>query len=280
MEKRKVRTAVIPVAGKGTRFLPVTRAVPKELLPLVDTPTIHHIVLEAARAGIERIVLVTGKGKFGIEDYFDAEFPEPEMKNIKITTIRQPKPLGLGHAILCAQPIVQDQPFAVLLGDDVIDAEPSCTKQLLDIHYANGGEPVVGVMEVAASETNKYGIVGGENIEPNLMRVRSLIEKPQPDVAPSRLAIPGRYILTPDIFEILAQAKPSVGGEIQLTDSLQVLANRRPLFAFQYQGQRFDAGDRLGYIEANLHFALKRADFKGKLLQHMKGLLEKHAKDL
>lgn len=279
MEKRKVRTAVIPVAGRGTRFAPVTRAVPKELLPLVDTPTLHHIVLEAAQAGIERIVLVTGKGKSSIIDYFDAELQEPELRNVKVIAIRQPKALGLGHAILCAKPIVQDEPFAVLLGDDVIDASPSCTKQLLDVHYANNGAPVVGVMEVASSETNKYGIVGGETVSPKLMRVRKLIEKPEPDVAPSRFAIPGRYILTPEIFSILEKAKPSLNGEIQLTDSLQILADSRPLFSFQFSGQRFDAGDRFGYLQANIHYALKRADFREKLLCHMKTVVEQNAKD-
>jgi UTP--glucose-1-phosphate uridylyltransferase len=279
MEKRKVRSAVIPVAGKGTRFAPVTRAVPKELLPLVDTPTLQHIVMEAAASGIERIILVTGKGKSSIEDYFDFEFNEPELKNIKIITIRQPKPMGLGHAILCSQPLVGDEPFAVLLGDDIIEGQSPCTKQLLDIFYQNNA-PVVGVMEVAATETSKYGIVGGDAINPQLLRVKKLVEKPAPADAPSRLAIPGRYILTPDIFPILANAKPGLSGEIQLTDSLQTLAESRELYAYKFIGQRFDAGDKLGFIQANIHYALKRPELRPQLLRYMKQLINEHGKEL
>lgn len=276
MQKRKVRTAVIPVAGKGTRFLPVTRSVAKELLPLVDTPSIHHIVLEAANSGIEKIVLVTGKGKSSIEDYFDSDFTESVLNNIKIISIRQPKALGLGHAILCAKPVVEEESFAVLLGDDVIDADPPCTKQLLDIHYAKDGASVVGVMQVPVSETNKYGIVGGQKCGERLLKVDQLIEKPRADQAPSQLAIPGRYILNREIFSLLEKAKPSVGGEIQLTDSLFELAKMQEMYALEFLGERHDAGDKVGYIEANIHFALKREDLRPRLLEYMKKIVKKY----
>jgi UTP--glucose-1-phosphate uridylyltransferase len=258
----RIKTAVIPVAGRGTRFHPVTKAVAKELLPLVDTPILHHIVLEAARAGIERVVLITSKGKTSLEDYFDSDLGDPELKNIDIISIRQGVPRGLGHAVLCARPVVHDEPFAVLLGDDVIDSEVSVTKQLIDVFHQKGQSPVVGVMEVSEADTQKYGIVGGVSDGPQTWRLNKLVEKPSPGNAPSRLAIPGRYILTPDILEILAAATPTLNGEIQLTDALQKLCDKRPMYALQFQGQRFDAGDKFGYLEANLHFARKRPELK------------------
>jgi UTP--glucose-1-phosphate uridylyltransferase len=261
----EIKTAVIPVAGKGTRFYPVTKAVPKELLPLVDTPVLHHIIREAAAAGIERIVLVTAKGKTSLEDYFDLDHEEELLSKVKILTVRQGEAKGLGHAILCSRPIVGNEPFAVLLGDDVIDAKVSVTKQLVDASKRHGNAPVVGVMEVAKEATSKYGIVSGSAVDENTYLLDKLVEKPKPEEAPSRLAIPGRYILTPDIYDLLENAKPSVGGEIQLTDSLQALAKKRKMYAYKFEGERFDAGDKFGYLEANLHFALKRPELRDQV---------------
>jgi len=265
-----VRTAVIPVAGKGTRFRPVTKVVAKELLPLVDTPILHYIIQEAADAGIEKIVLVTCKGKNAIEDYFDNEISDQLFKKIKIVSIRQKNPNGLGHAIACARPAVGDEPFAVLLGDDVIDAKIPCTKQLVELHENKNAAPIVGVMEVTTENTSKYGIINGRSLGSNIFEVNALIEKPSAQEAPSRLAIPGRYILTPDIFDILEKTPPSVGGEIQLTDALNVLAQKRKLYALQFEGKRFDAGDRFGYLEANIHFALKRPELREQVLHLLK----------
>jgi UTP--glucose-1-phosphate uridylyltransferase len=258
----EIKTAVIPVAGRGTRFLPVTKVVAKELLPLVDTPILHHIVLEAARAGIQRIVLITSKGKTSLEDYFDSEMEDELLKKIDIISVRQGAPKGLGHAVLCAKPIVGNEPFAVLLGDDVIDSEVSVTRQLINVFQQQEGSPVVGVMEVADEDTAKYGIVGGKEIGKDTFLLDTLVEKPKTADAPSRLAIPGRYILTPDIFEIIENSKPGVGGEIQLTDALQTLAKKRKMYAYRFQGQRFDAGDKFGYMEANIHYALKRPELR------------------
>jgi len=261
----EIKTAVIPVAGRGTRFHPVTKVVAKELLPLVDTPIIHHIVLEAALAGINRIVLITGKGKTGLEDYFDSGLDDPILQKIDIISVRQGAPRGLGHAVMCARPIVGNEPFAVLLGDDVIDAEISVTKQLIDVYHKKNSSPVVGVMEVSNADTSKYGIVGGTPDESNTWLLNNLVEKPAPGKAPSNLAIPGRYILTPDIFPILETAAPGVNGEIQLTDALQTLAQKRKMYAYRFKGNRFDAGDKFGYLEANLYYAMKRPELKDRV---------------
>lgn len=272
-----IKTAVIPVAGRGTRFLPVTRVVAKELLPLVDTPILHHIVLEAARAGIQRIVLITSKGKTGLEDYFDTDHQDDDLlRKIDIISVRQSAPKGLGHAVLCARPIVGNEPFAVLLGDDVIDSTVSVTHQLIDIFRKYDSSPVVGVMEVKDEDTSKYGIVGGKTVGDRTLLLDKLVEKPRPEVAPSRLAIPGRYILTPDIFDFLESATPGLQGEIQLTDALQALAKKRKMYAYQFEGQRFDAGDKFGYLEANLHFAMKRPEIRDRA----KKLILKLAKEL
>jgi UTP--glucose-1-phosphate uridylyltransferase len=271
----EIKTAVIPVAGRGTRFYPVTKVVAKELLPLVDTPILHHIVLEAARAGIQRIVLITSKGKTSLEDYFDSDLDDELLKKIDIISVRQGSPKGLGHAVLCAKPIVANEPFAVLLGDDVIDSDVSVTKQLIDTFRRYDGSPVVGVMEVAAEDTSKYGIVHGREAGKNTWLLDTLVEKPQPEKAPSRLAIPGRYILTPDIFPLLETSQTGVGGEIQLTDSLQALAKKRKMYAYKFTGTRFDAGDKFGYLEANLHYALKRPE----LQERTRNLVLRLAKD-
>ena len=273
----RIRTAVIPVAGKGTRFQPVTKAVAKELLPLVDTPTLHHIVLEAANSGIEKIVLVTSKGKSSIEDYFDSDLNDEILKKIQIVSIRQKNPRGLGHAVLTAKPLVENEPFAVLLGDDVIvNKGRPCIGQLMDVFEKRNGSPVVGIMEVPASETHKYGIVSGQRVDDHTILLDKLVEKPAANQAPSQFAIPGRYILTPDIFPILENAQPGAGGEIQLTDALQALAQKRELFAFQFQGRRFDAGDRFGYLEANIYFALHREDTR----ESTEKLIKRLAKEL
>jgi UTP--glucose-1-phosphate uridylyltransferase len=260
----EIKTAVIPVAGRGTRFHPVTKVVAKELLPLVDTPILHHIVLEAARAGIQRIVLITSKGKTGLEDYFDSDLDDDLLRKIDIISVRQGAPKGLGHAVLCAKPIVGNEPFAVLLGDDVIDSEVSVTKQLIETFQRHENSPVVGVMEVADEDTSKYGIVGGKEVSKDTFLLDTLVEKPKTEDAPSRLAIPGRYILTPDIFPLLESSKTGVGGEIQLTDSLQALAKKRKMYAYRFKGQRFDAGDKFGYMEANLHYAMKRPEIRDR----------------
>jgi UTP--glucose-1-phosphate uridylyltransferase len=271
----QIKTAVIPVAGRGTRFLPVTRVVAKELLPLVDTPIIHHIVLEAARAGIERIVLITSKGKTGLVDYFDNEQIENELlRKIDIISVRQTAPKGLGHAVLCARPIVGNEPFALLLGDDVIDSDVSVTQQLIEASRRHENSPVVGVMEVPQEDTSKYGIVGGKEVAKGTLLLDKLVEKPHPSVAPSRLAIPGRYVLTPDIFDFLQNAQPGVQGEIQLTDSLQALAKKRKMYAYQFEGERFDAGDKFGYLQANLHYALKRPELRDRTLNLMRTLIQ------
>lgn len=271
----EIKTAVIPVAGRGTRFHPVTKVVAKELLPLVDTPILHHIVLEAARAGIERVVLITSKGKTGLEDYFDTEQDDELLRKIDIISVRQGAPRGLGHAIHCAKPIVGNEPFAVLLGDDVIDADISVTKQLIDVFHRYDDAPVVGVMEVSAEDTAKYGIVSGKQLDDRTMHLDTLVEKPKAGAAPSRWAIPGRYILTPDIFDFLGRAAPGVGGEIQLTDSLQALAKKRSMYAYRFNGRRFDAGDKFGYLEANLHYAMKRPE----LADRVKTLVAQLAKE-
>lgn len=271
----RIKTAVIPVAGRGTRFHPVTKVVAKELLPLVDTPILHHIVLEAAQAGIERIVLITSKGKTGLEDYFDTEQDDELLRKIDIISVRQGSPKGLGHAVLCAKPIVGNEPFAVLLGDDVIDAKESVTAQLIRTFDAQGGAPVVGVMNVSDEDVSKYGIVGGQSIDARTWLLDRLVEKPAVAQAPSRLAIPGRYILTPDIFPLLETSKTGVNGEIQLTDSLQALARQRKMFAYLFEGQRFDAGDKFGYLEANLHYAAKRPELR----ERVQRLIQRLAKE-
>lgn len=272
----EIKTAVIPVAGRGTRFHPVTKVVAKELLPLVDTPILHHIVLEAARAGIQRIVLITSKGKTSLEDYFDSDLDDELLRKIDIISVRQGAPKGLGHAVLCAKPIVGNEPFAVLLGDDVIDSEVSVTKQLIDAFQRHENSPVVGVMEVADEDTSKYGIVGGQEAGKDTWLLDTLVEKPKTEDAPSRLAIPGRYVLTPDIFPLLENSKTGVGGEIQLTDALQALAKKRKMYAYRFKGQRFDAGDKFGYMEANLHYAMKRPEIR----ERARKLILKLAKEI
>lgn len=286
----RIRKAVIPAAGLGTRFLPVTKAVPKELLPIVDIPMIQFIIEEAVGAGAEEILLITSPLKKLVEEYFGRN-PELErhleksgkkeqveaLKKIsnlcKITPIFQDQPLGLGHAVGCAERAVGNEPFAVILPDDMIDAQIPCTRQLADISEREGLS-VIGVMEVPEKEVSKYGIVGGKSLGPKLTRVEKVVEKPDPAQAPSRLAIPGRYVLDPEIFSCLKEVKPGRGGEIQLTDGLEILAARKGLLAYQFEGDRYDTGDRLGYIDATLTMALRRSELKPGVI----ALLKKHLK--
>ncbi len=284
----KIRKAVIPCAGLGTRFLPATKATPKEMLPIVDIPMIQYIVEEVVRAGIQDIVFITGRNKDSIVDHFDYSFEIETMLDRKgknaladvsrniaklcnIMTIRQKQPMGLGHAVLCAEPIIGNEPFAVLLGDDLIDSKTSCIQQLIEVAERENAS-VVGVMEVPKREVSKYGIVGGDRLNDRLTHVRTLVEKPEPDQAPSQLAIPGRYVLSPTIFDILRKTPPGKGGEIQLTDGLKTLAEREKLLAYSFEGTRYDTGDRIGYIDATLAFALKRPD----LADDVRALMKRH----
>jgi len=290
--KSKIRKAVIPAAGLGTRFLPVTKAVPKEMIPIIDKPMIQYIVEEAVESGIEDIVLITASHKEDIERYFNHnyELEDRLMKSGKIELaesikkiagscniicVYQKHPSGLGHAVGCAQSVVGDDPFAVLLGDDLIDAKIPCTKQLMEV-YEKEGMSVVGVMEVAEEDTSKYGIVGGDPLKDRLMRVRTMVEKPKKGEAPSRFAIPGRYIVDASIFELIKNTKPGNGGEIQFTDALMGLANSKGLLAYQFEGDRYDTGDRLGYLDATLTFGLRRPELRAGLIE----LMEKKLKNL
>lgn len=285
----RVRKAVIPAAGLGTRFLPATKAIPKEMIPIIDKPMIQYIVEECVGAGIEDIILVSARGKDSISDHFDNSFEVEErlrsggkkellaltekVSNMaNIITIRQKNPMGLGHAVLCAKQVVGDEPFAVVLGDDLIDSKVPCIGQLTKI-FEERKTSVIGVMNVPKEDTSKYGIVGGKQLDERLMKVDQMVEKPSPDKAPSQLACPGRYVLSPEIFEILERTKPGRGGEIQLTDALAELAKKSGLYAYLFEGKRYDTGDKLGYIEATLAFALKRPDLRDgvrKLLVDLK----------
>lgn len=286
-----MRKAVIPAAGLGTRFLPATKAMPKEMLPIVDKPTIQYIIEEAVEAGIEDIIIVTGKGKRAIEDHFDSSVELEELLLSKqkyellehirsisdlanIHYIRQPRPLGLGHAIWCARRFIGDEPFAVLLGDDVVrNGAPSLRRMTKLCEETHGS--VLAVRQVPREQVSRYGIVDGEPESDGTVRVHNLVEKPSPDVAPSTLAIIGRYVLTPEIFSYLEQGKIGVGGEIQLTDALVELNQRQPMLAFPYGGDRFDVGEKFGFIEATLEFALEKPELKDDVVQLMERLLNR-----
>ncbi|MBP0128919.1 MAG: UTP--glucose-1-phosphate uridylyltransferase GalU [Nitrospira sp.] len=273
MSRVEVRKAVIPAAGLGTRFLPATKASPKEMLPLVDKPLIQYAVEEAVASGIEDIIIITGRGKRAIEDHFDrsVELEEnlkssgkaqllSQMRHISTLAnfcyVRQPEALGLGHAVLCAQRLIGDEPFAVILGDEVIDAPVPGLAQLIHAYKKRQGA-ILGVQQVPDHEVNRYGIVSPRTIAAGIHRVEGLIEKPSPDKAPSNLAVIGRYVLPPEIFSILRKTTPGKHGEIQLTDALRELAKQSPMFALEIQGQRYDAGDKLGFLIATVEFALK-----------------------
>jgi len=290
----KVTTAVFPVAGMGTRFLPVTKAGPKEMLPLVDKPLIQYVVEEAVCAGITQLVFVTSMGKRAIEDYFDSHYELEHrleergkykelaiLKNIvpegvSIAYVRQPKPLGLGDAVLRAKKIVGDAPFAVLLADDIMDCHPqSCLQSMLDI-FNQTQTSVLAVEKVPQKDTNKYGIVSLTENGNTSGRVTAIIEKPQPDVAPSNLAVTGRYILTPRIFSLLENTKQGVGGEIQLTDAISNLLEYEAVTACPFNGKRYDCGNPLGFLEATVAFALRRPDLADEFSEYLKSVIENH----
>jgi UTP--glucose-1-phosphate uridylyltransferase len=286
-----VRKAVFPVAGLGTRFLPATKAQPKEMLPLVDKPIIQYGVEEAGASGIDNIILVTGRGKNAIEDHFDVSielesFLEARGKReqleevrkianlINFAYVRQGEPLGLGHAVLVARNLVGDEPFAVILGDDVIDAEPPAMKQLIDVFQRVNG-PVLAVERVAPDEVSSYGVIAPANdadLGDGVYRVRDLVEKPSRDEAPSNLAIIGRYVLTPDIFPVLAATRSDRTGEIQLTNGLRELLKTRPIYACEVKGVRHDTGNKLGFLKAVVYFALRRPDLRDKFAAYLASL--------
>lgn len=284
----KIKKAVIPVAGLGTRFLPATKTVPKELLPIIDIPSIQYVVQEAVDAGIQEIIFVTGRGKDGIEDHFD-EAPELEQiladrgqtatvemlrriaEMTEVVSVRQKKPLGLGHAVLCARDLVGDEAFAVMLADDLIDAETPGIRQLVEI-FMETDESVVALMKVALDEVHQYGVIKGKEVKPRLYAVEATVEKPAAKDAPSQMAIIGRYVLRPEIFSILQNLPPGKGGEIQLTDGLARLVQERKIFGCEFTGDRYDIGDKFGFVRATVAYALKRKDLRDKLIEYLKSL--------
>lgn len=288
---QKVRKAVIPAAGLGTRFLPATKATPKEMLPIVDKPTIQYIVEEALASGIEEILIITGRSKRAIEDHFDRSIElelnleasgktaelemVKEISGIRIHYTRQKEPRGLGHAILCAKQFVGNEPFAVLLGDDVVDAQVPALKQLINV-YDKTGASVLGVQEVPLEKVSSYGIVTSQPTdEPRTFTVSDMVEKPAVEDAPSRLAVLGRYVITPEVFDILEQTPPGRGNEIQLTDALKVLAKEQAMYAYNFEGRRYDVGDKQGFLEATVEMALKRPDLRDKFLAYLKDIVAK-----
>jgi UTP--glucose-1-phosphate uridylyltransferase len=279
---RPLRKVVIPTAGLGTRFLPATKAIPKEMLPIVDVPTIQIIVEEALRAGAEEVVLVNGRGKGAIEDHFDRAYELEDQllrkgkkdlfeqvrrisDSVRLVSVRQKEPLGLGHAVLAARYAVGAEWFGVLLGDDLVDAAEPVIGQLARIAQKTG-KAVVALMPVPESQVHLYGVAGGRALDGGHIEVERMVEKPPRDRAPSNLAVVGRYVLPPDVFDVLAQLKPGAGGEIQLTDALAVLAQQKRLLGVRFEGTRYDAGDRLGYVQANVAYALKRPELRDPLL--------------
>jgi UTP--glucose-1-phosphate uridylyltransferase len=287
-----VRKAVFPAAGLGTRFLPATKAQPKEMLPLVDKPTIQYVVEEAVASGLEQIIIVTGRGKRAIEDHFDAAFEleyylndrkkYDELAQIKtiselaeVSYVRQKEPLGLGHAILCARALVGDEPFAVFLGDDIIGPPGSgiapCMRQLLDVYDKYDG-PVIAVERVPRERIHQYGVIAAQPKGDNVYEITDLVEKPKAADAPSDLAIIGRYVLTPDLFAILAHTAADTRGEIQLTDALRALRRQRPMYAVEFEGKRYDTGDKLGFLKATVEFALARPDLAEEFRAYLASL--------
>lgn len=289
----KVRKAIIPAAGLGTRFLPATKAQPKEMLPIVDKPTIQYIVEEAVRAGIEDIIIVSGRGKRAIEDHFDKSYELEETLTKKqkhkmyeevqkisnlanIHYIRQKEPKGLGHAIGCAKSFIGDEPFAVLLGDDIVRSEKPCIGQLMEV-YNRYNSSVVGVQQVERENVSKYGIIAPKDgmLEEGVIPVETFVEKPSIEEAPSNHAILGRYVLTPEIFEILETLPTGAGGEVQLTDAIKVLNESQAVIAHEFDGDRYDVGDKFGFIKATVDFALGRDDLQGEVMDYLKSVVEK-----
>lgn len=277
--KQKITKAVFPVAGMGSRFLPATKATAKEMLPVVDKPLIQYAVEEAVAAGITDMVFITGRNKRAIEDHFDKAYEleatleaqgKTELlrlvqsvvpKHVNCIYIRQAEPLGLGHAVLCAKPVIQDEPFAVILADDLIDGTPPIIKQMVDV-FAKHQCSILGVQDVPRAHTKQYGIVSSTNLEMNVERVHGIVEKPKPEVAPSTLAVVGRYILTPRIFHHLENIQPGAGGEIQLTDGIAELIKEEQLLAYRFSGIRYDCGSKLGYLQAQVSFGLKHPELR------------------
>jgi UTP--glucose-1-phosphate uridylyltransferase len=286
----KIRKAVFPAAGLGTRFLPATKAQPKEMLPLVDKPIIQYVIEEAVAAGLTKIIIVTGRGKNAIEDHFDTSYELEKMLEtrgktdlleqvravsnmINVSYVRQGESLGLGHAVLMARDLVGDEPFAVMLGDDIIDSLVPCMKQMVEVFERHQG-PVIAVHQVPRSEISAYGVIDGTPEPGNgrVYRIRDLVEKPRAEAAPSDLAIIGRYILTPDIFDCLESTSRDEGGEIQLTNGLRALREKRQLYGYRFEGIRHDAGNKLGFLKATVEFALKRPDLGGPFREYLKSL--------
>ncbi|MBI3952257.1 MAG: UTP--glucose-1-phosphate uridylyltransferase GalU [Acidobacteria bacterium] len=287
-KKRKIRKAVFPAAGLGTRFLPATKAQPKEMLPLVDKPLIQYVVEEAIDSGIEQIIIVTGRGKNSIEDHFDISYElerelqergkEKELEVVRrisgltqFAYVRQKQALGLGHAVLVARDVVDEEPFAVMLGDDIIDAEVPCLKQMIDVSDRYQA-PVVGIMPIDGPEISRFGVIRAEEVEPRVYRITDMVEKPRLEEAPSNLAIIGRYILTPDIFSEIENTTKDVRGEIQLTDAMRSLLKKRPFYGYQFEGRRYDAGDKVGFLKATVEFALKHDDVSAEFREYLRNL--------
>lgn len=291
----KVRKAIIPAAGLGTRFLPATKAQPKEMLPIVDKPTLQYIIEEAVKSGIEEILIITGRNKKSIEDHFDKSVEleyELEAKGkydlleevraisdmVNIHYIRQKEPKGLGHAILCAKSFIGNEPFAVMLGDDIVENFKPCLQQMMEM-YEEYKTTILGVQEIDREEVNKYGVVDGKHIEDGVYKVKGLVEKPSVEEAPSNIAILGRYVITPAIFEILEQTEPGKGGEIQLTDALKELALREAMYAYVFEGRRYDVGDKLGFLQATVEYALRREDLREEFLAYLVETLMRETKE-
>ncbi|WP_419749567.1 UTP--glucose-1-phosphate uridylyltransferase GalU [Terrisporobacter petrolearius] len=283
---KRVKKAIIPAAGLGTRFLPATKAQAKEMLPIVDKPTLQYIIEEAIASGIEEILIVTGRNKKCIEDHFDRSVElelELEKKGksamlemvqdisnmVNIHYIRQKEPKGLGHAVHCAKSFIGNEPFAVLLGDDIVDAKTPCLKQMINA-YDEYKTSILGVQEVDKDKVNKYGILDVKYIEDRVYKVKDMVEKPAIEEAPSNIAILGRYIITPAIFDILENQEPGKGGEIQLTDALQTLATKEAIYAYNFEGRRYDVGDKLGFLEATVDFALKRPELRDDFVEFLR----------
>ncbi|HEV7746127.1 MAG TPA: UTP--glucose-1-phosphate uridylyltransferase GalU [Pyrinomonadaceae bacterium] len=285
---QRVRKAVFPAAGLGTRFLPATKASAKEMLPLVDKPLIQYVVEEAVASGVESVIIVTGRGKAAIEDHFDVSFEleklleergkQAELKAMRaiseiarVSYVRQQEALGLGHAVLQARDLVGDEPFAVMLSDDIIDSETPALRQLLDV-YEKYDAPVVAVFEVAGEAISRFGVIDGEEIEAGVYKIRDMVEKPSFADAPSNLAIIGRYVLTPDIFAEIEKTRPGAIGEIQITDAMRSLMKQRPFYAVRFEGKRYDAGDKLGFLIATVEFALKHEDLAAEFREYLQSL--------
>lgn len=286
----KITKAVIPAAGLGTRFLPATKAVPKEMLPIVDKPTIQYIIEEAAASGITDLLIITSRTKKTLEDHFDKSYElETELEKngktellselvgirsmMNIQYVRQAEAKGLGHAIYCAKSFAGGDPFAVLLGDDVVYSEKPCLKQMIEM-YEKYNASILGVQSVPESEVSKYGIVSGEQVADRVWRVHDMVEKPPREQAPTNVAVLGRYIITPEIFEHLENTKPGAGGEIQLTDALKTLAKEQEMYAYDFVGRRYDVGNKMGFLEATVEYALRRDDLSAGFMEYLKQIVK------